>query len=250
MTQRELKTPLETVQQQAAQAAPVRDFVGSLLEKINNKQSAVIAEIKKASPSKGVIRENFDPQAIAKSYQQGGATCLSVLTDEDYFQGSDQYLIDARNACDLPVLRKDFIVKPYQIYESRALGADCILLIVASLNEQQLIEFNDIAKQLGLAVLIEVHNQDELNTALKIDSPLVGINNRDLHNFKTTLQTTLTLSKQIPDNKIIISESGIYTQEDIQSLKNAGIHGFLIGESLMRAKDPGTALAYLINPEI
>lgn len=224
-----------------------RNFTQALQHKVNEKQAAIIAEIKKASPSKGLIRENFDPVAIAKSYQQHGACCLSVLTDTQFFQGSKDDLINARNACDLPVIRKDFIVDTYQIYQSRSIGADCILLIAAILDNEKLQDFYALATQLDLSVLIEVHDQTELERALNIPCPLIGINNRNLKDFDTSLQTTYTLAPQIPNDRVVISESGIHHPDDVKRMMERGIYSFLVGESLMRQADPGIALASLIT---
>ena len=221
----------------------LRSFSGALSAKINTGASAVIAEIKKASPSKGVIRENFDPEKIAISYQKGGAACLSVLTESAFFQGSDDYLKIARNATCLPVLRKDFIVDPYQVYESYALGADCILLIIAALSQVGIEELNGIARELGLDVLMEVHNEEELDRALLIDNPMIGINNRNLHTFETSLDTTIQLLSKIPKNRIIITESGILHSDDVAIMKNHEVNAFLVGETFMRADDPGLKLS-------
>ncbi len=224
---------------------PCRGFVSALQKQIAHKRPAVIAEIKKASPSKGLIRKNFDPSAIAASYAEHGATCLSVLTDVDFFQGHDDFLQDARKACVLPVLRKDFMLDPYQIVESRALGADCILLIVAALAPAQLKELNDVAVGCGLDVLIEVHNYAELEQALALKPALVGINNRDLHTFKTSLKVTYELLGDIPEGTTVVTESGILAREDVAEMLNHGVYGFLVGESFMRAVDPGAKLQEL-----
>ncbi|MEO1957556.1 MAG: indole-3-glycerol phosphate synthase TrpC, partial [Methylophilaceae bacterium] len=199
----------------------------------------VIAEIKKASPSKGVIREDFNPAEIAKSYEQAGAACLSVLTDEKYFQGSAAYLKQARDACKLPVLRKDFMVDPYQVVEARAMGADCILLIAAALELKQMQLLEDVSHELGMAVLVEVHNQEELDLALELATPLVGINNRNLRTFDVTLQTTIDLLKKLPDDRFVITESGIFTPEDVALMREHNVNGFLVGEAFMRQPDPG-----------
>ena len=220
----------------------LRSFSGALSAKINTGVSAVIAEIKKASPSKGVIRENFDPEKIAISYQKGGAACLSVLTESDFFQGSDDYLKIARNATCLPVLRKDFIVDPYQVYESYALGADCILLIVAALSQVDIEELHEIARGLGLDILMEVHNEEELDRALLIDNPMIGINNRNLHTFETSIDTTIQLLSKIPKNRIIVTESGILNSDDVAIMKDHEVNAFLVGETFMRADDPGLKL--------
>lgn len=235
--------PLATVQAEAQSAAPTRDFVASIRAKIANKQSAVIAEIKKASPSKGIIRADFNPTEIAKSYEQGGAACLSVLTDVEYFQGSPEYLKQARAACSLPVLRKDFMIDPYQVYEARAMGADCILLIAAAIDLAKMRELEAIAHSLAMAVLVEVHNGDELALALQLDTPLLGINNRNLRTFDVTLDTTLELLTRIPENKIVVTESGIFTKEDVALMQQNNVHTFLVGEAFMRQPDPGAELA-------
>lgn len=235
--------PLVTVQAEAAAASPVRDFIGSIRAKIAKNQSAVIAEIKKASPSKGIIREDFRPADIAKSYEQGGAACLSVLTDVEYFQGSPEYLRQARAACSLPVLRKDFIIDPYQVYEARAMGADCILLIAAAIDLEKMRELEQIAHSLGMAVLVEVHNGEELDLALQLETPLLGINNRNLRTFEVTLDTTLGLLPRIPQNKIVVTESGIFTADDVALMRKNSVHTFLVGEAFMRQPEPGAELA-------
>ncbi len=226
----------------AEQQPATRGFSRVLVQRIEQQKNAVIAEIKKASPSKGVIRENFDPVAIATSYEQAGAACLSVLTDRDFFQGSDEYLQLARNATQLPVIRKDFMVDSYQITESRALGADCILLIVAALDNTQLHDFHQQAQALGLDVLIEVHNQAEMELALALQNPLVGINNRNLHTFEVSLETTFELLKMVPQGRHVITESGIFTIEDVAAMQAVDVFGFLVGESFMRAENPGAKL--------
>ena len=219
-----------------------RGFEAALVDRVQRKQSAVIAEIKKASPSKGVIRENFMPVEIAQSYEAAGAACLSVLTDVDYFQGSDDYLQTARQATSIPVIRKDFIVDEYQVYESKFLGADCILLIVAALDQPTLVRLNTLARSLDLDVLVEVHNQAELERALALPNKLIGINNRDLHSFDVSLDTTFRLLESIPDEKVVITESGILTPEDVVLMQQNHVYGFLVGESFMRADNPGSAL--------
>ncbi len=232
----------------AARAAPPpRGFTQALARRVRAGGSAVIAEIKKASPSKGVIREDFDPVDIARRYQAAGATCLSVLTDEDFFQGHDDYLRRARAAVALPALRKDFIVDPYQVLETRALEADCLLLIVAALGRDQLGELNAAARDAGLDVLIEVHDGDELERALALEPALVGINNRDLRTFETRLETTLALLPAVPEGVLVVTESGIHTPDDVQMMRAAGVNTFLVGEAFMRAPDPGAALSALFG---
>ncbi|AWM78956.1 indole-3-glycerol phosphate synthase TrpC [Gammaproteobacteria bacterium ESL0073] len=248
IAERSANITISQLQQQLKTQAPTRHFADTLIGKVNAKKPAVIAEIKKASPSKGVIRTPFYPAEIAKSYEFGGATCLSVLTDKDFFQGCESYLQEARVACDLPVLRKDFMVDPYQIVESRAIGADCILLIAAALTNSQMKELEDTAYESGLDVLVEVHNQVELDRALSLlKTPLLGINNRDLHTFDVSLQTTLDLYKQVPDNRIVVTESGILTTQDVKLMLENGIYSFLIGEAFMRAELPGAALNKLFS---
>jgi len=233
------------VRREAEAAGKPRDFIGALRAKITTGKPAIIAEIKKASPSKGVLRERFDPAAIARSYAQHGAACLSVLTDERFFQGRAEDLSAARAACDLPVLRKDFVIDPYQVYESRAMGADCILLIVAALELSQMRELETAAAALGMAVLAEAHDRAELDLALELATPLIGINNRDLHSFETRLETTLGLLPRISAPRIAVSESGILSAEHVTRLRQGGVQVFLVGEALMRADDPGAELARL-----
>lgn len=232
---------------QAGSATDPRGFVLALEKTIAAGRSAVIAEAKKASPSKGIIREHFDPAAIAKSYEHAGASCLSVLTDVDFFMGSDLNLQLAREACHLPVIRKDFIVDPYQIFEARVLGADCILLIVAALSDVQLYQLAELTQSLGMDVLIEVHGAEELQRALPLNTRLIGINNRDLHSFEVSLSNTFDLLEMIPEDRIVITESGINTPEDVESMRAQGVHGFLVGESFMRADDPGEKLKALFS---
>jgi len=239
------KTSLQQLQERAQQATPVRGFVDSMRRRLEQGEPAVIAEIKKASPSKGVLREDFQPAEIASSYQKGGAACLSVLTDVDFFQGSNEYLLQARAACDLPVIRKDFIIDPYQVYEARAIGADCILLIVAALEEGQMQQLADLATELSMDVLVEVHDADELRRALKLSLPLIGINNRNLRSFETRLETTLELLPAIPDDRIVVTESGILKSADVELMCNNNVNAFLVGEVFMRAKDPGGELKKL-----
>ena len=233
---------IEQLRDQAAQASPVRGFVAALQQAAAARRPGIIAEIKRASPSKGVIREDFNPVEIARSYENAGATCLSVLTDEQYFQGSDQYLIDARAAVSLPVIRKDFIVDEYQLYEARAMGADCVLLIVAALDIMTLTVLYGTAKNLGLDVLIEVHDQTELEAALSLQPSLIGINNRNLKTFETTLDTTISLLPHIPDGVTVVTESGIGSTTDIERMIENDVYCFLVGEAFMRANDPGQAL--------
>ena len=223
-----------------------RDFAGALKRRAAVSADAVIAEIKRASPSAGLIREDFDPAAIAHSYEQGGATCLSVLTDERFFQGHADYLVAARSACTLPVLRKDFIIDPWQVWETRAMGADALLLIVAALDDAALVDLSQLGRELDLSVLVEVHDEAELERALVVPGDLVGINNRDLHRFVTDLDTSLRLAPQVPPDRLVIAESGIHTPADTARLRAGGIGAFLIGESFMRQPDPGAALAQLI----
>jgi indole-3-glycerol phosphate synthase len=235
--------PLAEVQALAEQQAPARDFVGAIRSKIAAGKAAVIAEIKKASPSKGVIRADFRPADIAASYEQGGAACLSVLTDEQYFQGSADYLKQARAACKLPVLRKDFMIDEYQVYEARAMGADCILLIAAALTLAQMQKLEAVAHGLGMAVLVEVHNGEELEQALQLATPLLGINNRNLRTFEVTLDTTLGLLNSISADKIVVTESGIFTADDVKLMRDHAVHTFLVGEAFMRQDNPGAELA-------
>jgi len=230
---------------EALMTQPVRGFVNSMQQKLDANQSAVIAEVKKASPSKGVIRENFIPADIARSYEAAGASCLSVLTDVDFFQGSDEFLKQARAACDLPVIRKDFIVDTYQVYEARAIGADCILLIVAVLSDEQMAKLYQLALDLKMDVLIEVHDEAELHRALPFGATLVGINNRNLRNFETSLNNTLDLLNQIPNDRIVVTESGIHTVDDVKLMRDNNVNAFLVGEAFMRVADPGSELKTL-----
>lgn len=224
-----------------------RGFAASMERAIAEGRSAVIAEAKKHSPSKGLLRDPFLPAEIAKSYELGGASCLSVLTDKDYFHGSEEYLMEARAACSLPIIRKDFIVDPYQVYEARAIGADCILLIVSALEDQQMADLNGLAVELGMDVLIEVHGADELDRALPLNNKLVGINNRNLHTFEVTLNNTYDLLSSIPDDRIVVTESGIHSREDVQAMREHNVHSFLVGEAFMRAEDPGQKLKELFE---
>ena len=248
VTERRERVSLFELKTRAATAPPVRGFADAIEAKIAAGQAAVIAEVKKASPSKGVIRADFDPAAIARSYEAGGAACLSVLTDIDFFQGSDDYLRQARAACALPVLRKDFVVDAWQLYESRVLGADCVLLIAAALDDAQLSEFAFIAAELGMDVLLEVHDIDELERSLPVPARLLGINNRNLKTFEVSLDTTLGLQPAVPADRVLVTESGILGPADVARMRDAGVHAFLVGEAFMRAPDPGVALRQLFFP--
>lgn len=243
------QTPLSKLLDAVADADPVRGFTDALAAKIAAGEAGVIAEIKRASPSKGILREDFQPAAIARSYATAGAACLSVLTDRDFFQGSDTYLQQARAACTLPVIRKDFMIDPYQVYEARVIGADCILLIVACLDDRQLRELNDLAHQLGMDVLIEVHDEVELVRALRVSNRLIGINNRNLRNFQVSLDTTLRMLEQIPADRIVVTESGILDRPDVALMRANGVHAFLVGEAFMRAPEPGAKLAELFGSD-
>jgi indole-3-glycerol phosphate synthase len=235
------------VEHDAEARAQIRGFENSLRYNIAAGKAGVIAEVKKASPSKGVLREDFRPAEIASSYAKHGAACLSVLTDERFFQGAPDYLKQARAACSIPVLRKDFIIDPYQVYQARAWGADCILLIVAALDHGLMRELEACAHEIGMDVLVEVHDADELEAALKLDTALLGINNRNLRTFETTLDTTIQLLPRIPENKLVITESAIRTRDDVQRMRDHAVHAFLVGEAFMRAEDPGVELAHLFN---
>ncbi len=248
VAQRRGRIGLDELERLAATADPVRGFARRLQEQVGNKQPAVIAEIKKASPSKGVLREEFVPAEIARSYEAGGATCLSVLTDIDFFQGADEYLQQARSACNLPVIRKDFMVDPYQVVEARALGADCILLIVAALTDERMKELADVAAGHGLDVLVEVHDAAELERALCIEAPLLGINNRNLHTFELNLETTLDLLPRVPRDRVVVTESGILHRADIELMEINQVYAFLVGEAFMRAEQPGVELQRLFFP--
>lgn len=226
----------------AKEALPVRGFVDSMQTRLANNEPAIIAEIKKASPSKGLIREDFNPAEIAKSYQEGGASCISVLTDIDFFKGSDTYLKQARAACNLPVIRKDFMIDPYQVYEARAMGADCILLIVSVLDDMKMNQLYTLATALGMDVLIEVHDEEELQRSLPLGAKLVGINNRNLRTFETSLNTTIRMLDQIPDDRIVVTESGIHSIEDVTLMRDNNVNAFLVGEAFMRADEPGAEL--------
>jgi indole-3-glycerol phosphate synthase len=239
------RLPLAALREQLSEAPAPRGFADALRGRVTAGHAAVIAEVKKASPSKGLLRADFDPAAIARSYELGGATCLSVLTDEEFFQGSDDNLRHARAACSLPVLRKDFVIDPYQVYEARAMGADCILLIVAALEDDSLRELGQLAGELGMDALVEVHDAAELDRALALGLPLIGINNRDLRTFETSLDTTIGLLDRIPDDRLVVTESGIHSPEDVARMRSHGVHAFLVGEAFMRADDPGARLAEL-----
>ena len=240
-------TSLDDMIAKSKYGLPTRGFYEALNNKSKRKESAVIAEIKKASPSRGVLRKDFNPIDIAKSYESGGATCLSILTDKDFFKGDNQYLIDAREAVNIPVLRKDFIIDPYQIYEARAINADCILLIASCLNDIQLKNLSDLAIELSMDVLVEVHDLDELKRALKLNLPMVGINNRNLRTFEVSLQTTIDLLKEINDNSLVITESGILTKQDVELMRVNEIYGYLVGEAFMRQDNPGMALQEIFS---
>ncbi len=226
-------------------APPIRKFLNAIKEKISQNKPAVIAEIKRASPSKGVIRKDFNPTEIATSYELGGAACLSVLTDIDFFQGADQYLIKARQACSLPVIRKDFFVDPYQVLEARTIGADCILLIAAALDDIQMSELYELAKDLGMDVLVEVHDSSELRRARMLGADLIGINNRNLRTFEVSLETTLSMLGETPESATLVTESGILTDADVNLMRDRGVNAFLVGEAFMRADNPGKSLASL-----
>jgi len=245
IAQRSEQTPLQLLQARIADAPSVRPFAAAIASKIKAGEPGVIAEMKKASPSKGLIRADFDPASIARSYQAGGAACLSVLTDVDFFQGSDAYLQQARAACTLPVLRKDFTIDAWQVYEARVLGADCVLLIVGALDDRELAELTTLALELGMDVLVEVHDIDELERALQVPAPLLGINNRDLRTFEVSLDTTLGMQPAVPRDRILVTESGIGGPADVQRMRTAGVDAFLVGEIFMRDADPGAALRRL-----
>lgn len=239
---------LADLESRISEQSPARGFASALQRQVAQSLPAVIAEVKKASPSQGVIREDFQPGQIAESYQRGGAVCLSVLTDVDFFQGADAYLQQARAACDLPVLRKDFTVDVWQVVEARAIGADAVLLIVAALEDRQMRELAAAAAEYGLDVLVEVHDRAELERALALATPLLGINNRDLHSFETSLQTTIGLLPHIPADRVVVTESGIHTPEDVALMRAAGVFSFLVGEAFMRAPEPGDRLQELFFP--
>ncbi|QNR97068.1 indole-3-glycerol phosphate synthase TrpC [Stenotrophomonas sp. 169] len=245
VAQRRAAVPLEQLQARVAAAPPVRGFVRALQAAIASGDPAVIAEVKKASPSKGVIRPDFHPADIAVSYEFGGASCLSVLTDVDFFQGSDAYLQEAREACTLPVLRKDFVIDAYQVVEARVLGADCILLIVAALDDRQLAELSSLAMELGMDVLVEVHDIDELERALQVPVQMIGINNRNLRTFEVSLQATLDMRTAVPKDRLLVTESGILAPQDVALMRDAGVNAFLVGEAFMRVEEPGEGLRQL-----
>ena len=247
LTEKLQKATIEDLRSQAADAESPRGFFRAISSTVENGQAAIIAEIKKASPSKGVIREDFDPARIAKSYELGGATCLSVLTDEDFFQGSDMHLKNAKQGCGLPILRKDFIVDAYQVYEARAIGSDCILLIVAALTDTQLQDLSGITQELGMDVLVEIHNREELERGMMLRTPLIGINNRDLHTFKTDLNTTIGLLTDVFPDRMIVTESGIHSREDVALMRKNNVNAFLVGEIFMSAKNPGDKLKELFG---
>ncbi|NIR28062.1 MAG: indole-3-glycerol phosphate synthase TrpC [Gammaproteobacteria bacterium] len=247
VAERSRRLPLRELGRRAERAPAVRPFAAALNDALTRAQVAVIAELKKASPSKGVLRAAFDPRALAESYARAGATALSVLTDETFFQGSDEFLVQAREACTLPVLRKEFIVDGYQVYESRALGADCILLIVAALGDAQLTELSGLAHHLDMDVLVEVHDAAELERALALDVRLIGINNRDLRTFETALEVTLALRERIPEDRLVVTESGIHTAADVALMRAQEVHAFLVGEAFMQAPDPGERLRELFS---
>lgn len=247
VAERSARLPLNELAARIADLPDTRGFAAAIEATIEAGQPAVIAEIKKASPSKGVIRADFDPLAIAHSYAKGGATCLSVLTDVDFFQGADRFLEQVRAGCDLPILRKDFTIDAYQVYEARAIGADCILLIAAALDDENLMDLSLLAAELDLDVLVEVHDAQELQRALEVPAPLIGINNRNLRSFEVSLQTSIALRPGVPTDRTLVSESGIATREDVRKLRESGIHAFLIGETFMRAADPGSALKTLFQ---
>ena len=242
---RKAVTPLAAIRRRAAETTACTGFHRALERHIQQGRAAVIAEIKKASPSQGVIRPGFDCAAIARSYRDGGATCLSVLTDMDFFQGRDEYLQQARKESGLPVLRKDFIIDPWQVFESRALGADCILLIIAALTDEVLRQCRDAAREAGLDVLMEVHDRGELQRALMLETPLIGINNRDLRSFETRLETTLDLLADMPADRLVVTESGIHSRADVERMRSHQVHAFLVGEAFMRAPDPGAKVQEL-----
>lgn len=246
--ERQASVSISDLQARIASQSPCRGFYQAMQAKLAAGQSAVIAEAKKASPSKGLLRADFRPADIAASYERGGAACLSVLTDRDFFQGHEDYLIEARAACQLPVIRKDFIIDPYQVYEARAIGADCILLIVSALEDGPMQALHDLALELGMDVLVEVHDEAELERALRLSTPLIGINNRNLHTFEVSLDNTYRLLEKIPADRIVVTESGIHCRDDVQAMRAHQVNAFLVGEAFMRASDPGAQLAELFQP--
>ena len=245
VAERSAITSLSKLESQAQKASPTRGFVNAIERTLGQGKAAVIAEAKKASPSKGLLRDPFDPADIAKSYEKGGACCLSVLTDKDFFQGHESYLIAAREACQLPVIRKDFIIDPYQVIEARAIGSDCVLLIASALDQATLKHLYHVAIDCGLDVLIEVHDRNELLRTLELDVKLIGINNRNLHSFKTSLETTWHLLDDMPEDRIVVTESGIHSKEDVTAMQQHKVNAFLVGEAFMRADDPGKKLQSL-----
>lgn len=247
LEERKRKTSLEDLRVMAGDQPETRGFARAMADRINQRQPAVIAEIKKASPSKGILRDPFLPAAIAESYEKGGAACLSVLTDHDFFQGHEDYLKEARAACSLPVIRKDFMVAPYQVYESRTIGADCILLIAACLTRDQMQELEGIAHEIGLDVLVEVHDGEEMDDALTLATPLVGINNRNLHTFEVSLDHTFSLLDRIGSERLVVTESGILTIDDVLAMRGHNVNAFLVGETFMRSDDPGLKLLEMFN---
>ena len=245
MIERKSKVAYKEIVQRANDTSNTRGFHSAILKKIETGQATVIAEIKKASPSKGIIRKYFDPESITKSYETAGATCISVLTDIDFFQGSDQCLQRAKQVCKIPVLRKDFIIDPYQVHESKLIGADCILLIVSALSDTQMQELAGIALETGMDILVEVHDREELERAMMLRTPLIGINNRNLNTFETTLDTTLGLLPDVLEDRTVVTESGIHTRDDVELMQRNGVHAFLVGEAFMAADDPGEKLKEL-----
>lgn len=247
INERSSKAPFDSFIAQCRDMPDPRGFKAALEARVQRNQAGVIAEVKKASPSKGVIREDFDPVQIAQSYERGGAACLSVLTDEDFFQGGDDFLVMAKNATSLPVLRKDFTIDPYQVYEARTIGADCVLLIVAALEDDMMMQLYELALELGLDILVEVHNERELHRALPLEKALLGINNRDLRTFYTSLEITFNLLPLIPDDRMVVTESGIHTIDDVAAMRGHNVNAFLVGEAFMRADDPGLKLLEMFN---
>ena len=247
ITERSQRVSMKQLSEQAQMASPVRGFIDAIETKIKQGKPGIIAEIKKASPSKGVLREKFDPVAIAKSYEQHGAACLSILTDRDFFQGSEAYLQQARSATTLPVIRKDFIIDPYQVYEARAIGADCILLIVSALGDSTLNELLALATHLNMDVLMEVHDREEMERAIMSGAKLIGVNNRSLRTFDVSLQTTLNMLNMLPKDRILVTESGIHTQDDVKLMRDHNVNAFLVGEAFMKADNPGKKLSELFG---